>query len=89
MPLIYMMWEGSVDLANYQCRQLLGDRFHRLDPLLPQLVDIDGVSQMGLLNDVAARMDLKQVYQWLDTHFLRQETASQAEHDALAVFSEV
>lgn len=71
MPLIYMMWEGSVDLVNYQCRQLLGDRFHRLDVLLPQLVDIDGVDQMDLLSEVADQMDLKQAYQWLDTHFAR------------------
>jgi patatin-like phospholipase/acyl hydrolase len=88
MPLIYMMWEGSVDLANYQCRQLLGDRFHRLDALLPQLVDIDGVEQMGVLAEAARQMDLKQTLRWLDAHFLHQETAGEAEHDPLAVYRE-
>ena len=88
MPLIYMMWEGSVDLVNYQCRQLLGDRFHRLDALLPQLVDIDGVDQMGLLNDVASHMDLKRTLRWLDANFLHQVTKGEAESDPLAMFHE-
>ncbi len=82
MPLIYMMWEGSVDLVNYQCRQLLGDRFHRLDAVLPQLVDIDAVDQMGLLSDVAQQMELKQTYQWLDRHFATPGANEQA-RDAL------
>jgi uncharacterized protein len=73
MPLIYMMWEGSVDLVNYQCRQLLGDRFHRLDPLLHQPVDIDCVDQIGLLAEAAKQMDLKQTCQWLDAHFIAGE----------------
>lgn len=71
MPLIYMMWEGSVELVNYQCRQLLASRFYRLDPVLHQPVDIDCVEQMDVLAEAARQMDLKQTYQWLDTHFVR------------------
>lgn len=70
MPLIYMMWEGSVDLVNYQCRQVLGDQFHRLDAVLPELVDIDAVGKMDVLVDVAAQFDLKDTLQWLDRHIL-------------------
>lgn len=89
MPLIYMMWEGSVDLANYQCRQLLGDRFHRLDALLPQLVDIDSVGQMALLNDVANKMDLKRVLQWLDAHFAGQATVEEEAHAVLRALTDL
>ncbi len=88
MPLIYMMWEGSVGLVNYQCRQLLADRFHRLDPMLHQPVDIDCVEQMGVLAEAARRMDLKQTLRWLDARFLHGETVGEAQHDPLAVFRE-
>lgn len=88
MPLIYMMWEGSVGLVNYQCRQLLADRFHRLDPVLHQPVDIDCVEQMGVLAEAARQMDLKQTFRWLDAHFLHGETVGEAQHDPLAVFRE-
>ena len=89
VPLIYMMWEGSVDLANYQCRQLLGDRFHRLDALLPQLVDIDGVGQMELLNDVANQMARNRALQWLDAHFASRESVGEEDHDLLLALDEL
>lgn len=69
MPLIYMMWEGGVDLANYQCHQLLGERFHRLDAVLPEVIDIDDVSRMSLLRRVGSELDLQDTLAWVDTHF--------------------
>jgi len=70
MPLVYMMWEASVDLARYECEQLLGDRFLRLDPLLKRPVDIDEVRQMGYLHKVAMSINLDKEKEWLDQHFL-------------------
>jgi patatin-like phospholipase/acyl hydrolase len=75
LPLVYMMWEGGVNLANYQCQQLLGDRFIRLDPVLPKLVDIDDVGSMPLLKEVAEAADLTPILDWL---------ASRPERPALA-----
>jgi uncharacterized protein len=69
MPLVYMMWEASVDLARYECEQLLGDRFLRLDPLLDRSVDIDEVRHMGYLRKVAQSTDLSNEVAWLDQNF--------------------
>jgi len=72
LPLVYMMWEGSTGLANYQCEQLLGGRFHRLDLALPTLVDIDDVKKMKLLKKVAfsdkAQEILAGTIDWLDSN---------------------
>ncbi|MCP4165692.1 MAG: hypothetical protein GY759_07335 [Chloroflexi bacterium] len=68
MPLVYMMWEGSVDTANYQCKQLLGNRFQRLDPLLPKPIDIDAVNKMPDLKQVGMETDLSATVEWLDRH---------------------
>lgn len=69
MPLIYMMWEGGVNLANFQCRQLLHERFFRLDPLLPRPVDIDDVGSLSLLRRVAEKVDYGPVLEWVDSYF--------------------
>lgn len=69
LPLVFMMWEGSIELANFQCRQFLGKRFHRLDPVLPGIYDIDDVKRMNVLRTVAADTDLKKTIAWIDTHF--------------------
>jgi patatin-like phospholipase/acyl hydrolase len=68
LPLVYMMWEGSVGLVNYQCRQLLGDHFHRLDPLLEKPIDIDAVRSLKKLRQVAADADLDVTFDWMDDH---------------------
>lgn len=76
MPLIYMMWEASVDLARYECEQLLGDRFHRLDPLLKKPVDIDEVRHMSILHDAAIETDLAITMKWLEQEMLTSVTAA-------------
>ncbi len=68
MPLIYMMWEGSVDTANYQCKQLLGERFHRLDPVVTRPIEIDDVKRMADLRAIASTVDLADTLAWLDQH---------------------
>jgi uncharacterized protein len=78
LPLVYMMWEGSTNLANYQCEQLLGDRFHRIDLALPTLVDIDEVNKMGLLAQVTksdqAQKMLAETIAWLDSDYWQKTT---------------
>lgn len=89
LPLVYMMWEGSTGLAQYQCEQLLRDRFHRIDPALPILVDIDEVKKMKLLEDVAHSTEvtamLAETVNWLNSNFwlkctVRETAASNGNH---------
>lgn len=69
LPLVYMMWEGGIELVNFQCRQILKDNFHRLDPLLPKLVDIDDLKRMKVLRQVALKTDLDETLGWVDEQF--------------------
>jgi patatin-like phospholipase/acyl hydrolase len=81
LPLVYMMWEGGVDLANYQCCHLLHDRFHRLDPVLAKPIDIDEVRSMKRLKQIAEETDLCATLEWIDAHF---EITPQAEEMVVA-----
>lgn len=73
LPLVYMMWEGSTNLANYQCQQLLGDRYRRIDLPLPAIVDIDEVKNLPLLLTTTessyAKKMLADTVRWLDSDY--------------------
>jgi patatin-like phospholipase/acyl hydrolase len=67
--LVDLILEGSVNLANYQCRQVLGDRYLRIDPLLDERIGLDGVDQIGSLVAIANQVDLTQAVLWLQRFF--------------------
>jgi patatin-like phospholipase/acyl hydrolase len=66
-PLIKLMLDGSVGIADYQCRQLLGDRYHRLAPKFPPDVAIgsDDVKRIPELVALANAVKLQPTLDWL------------------------
>ena len=69
LRLIGVMLDGNTGLAHYQCQRILGERYHRLDPLLPKKVDMDDVDAIPLLIDVANQADLSGTIDWLGQYF--------------------
>ena len=69
LRIIGVMLEGNVGLADYQCRRILGDRYHRLDPVLPEASGIDDVSQIPQLKEIAMQTDLTGTIAWLEKYF--------------------
>ncbi len=66
-PIISLMTDGTMGIADYQCRALLGDRYHRLAPTFPggvshPLDDVDGVPEMI---EFAESLDLSATIRWL------------------------
>ena len=59
--IIDLLIEGTVDVAHYQCRQILKVRFHRLSPTLPEPIDLDRVDQLGRLAEIARAASLSDV----------------------------
>ncbi len=68
-PLISLMMDGSMGVADFQCRQLLKNNYFRLSPALPadQSFPLDGIHQMGELIAMAVTLDIADVLDWL-TH---------------------
>jgi uncharacterized protein len=64
-----LMMEGSAGLADYQVRQLLGERYRRFNPVLPQPVSMDQVSQMPLLRQIAMQVNLQETLGWANEYF--------------------
>jgi patatin-like phospholipase/acyl hydrolase len=60
-----LMVEGSVGLADYQCKQFLGKRYLRINPVLPRPIGMDRVDQIPLLKEVAEEVNLDAAIRWL------------------------
>ena len=57
-PLVNLMIDGVMGVAEYQCARLLGDRYFRLEPQLPKPVGMDDASAVGDLLLAASSVDI-------------------------------
>jgi patatin-like phospholipase/acyl hydrolase len=67
--LISLMLEGSSGLVDYQCRQFLGERYFRIDPLLPEPIGMDRIEKIPLLQEIASRVNLEAAMEWVAKYF--------------------
>jgi len=66
-PLIGIMMDGSVGVADFQCKQLLGSRYQRLAPVFPAGISIgmDEVARIVDLLTFAQAVDINDTIAWL------------------------
>ncbi|RME68357.1 MAG: hypothetical protein D6778_01990 [Nitrospirae bacterium] len=66
-PLVTLMLEGTADIADYQCRQILAERYHRLAPVFPPgiTIDMDGIEDIPFMIDFAESLPLQKTIQWI------------------------
>ena len=63
--LVNLLIEGGMDTARYQCQQLLGERFWRVDAVLDEVMDLDAVADAGALVELARRLSLEGAAAWV------------------------
>lgn len=61
--------KGDVHVADYQCSRLLADRYHRIDPVLNEVIELDETEGITKLRKVAAELDLTQSIGWVRRHY--------------------
>jgi patatin-like phospholipase/acyl hydrolase len=69
LPIVDIMLEGSLDVAHYQCSRVLGRRYCRIDPDLPEKIDMDAVDKIPQLKAIGEQVDLSAAIQWLNWYF--------------------
>lgn len=71
-PLISIMLDGVSGIADYQCRQMLDEAYHRLAPVFPPKVSIpmDAVGKIPYMIDFANSLDLSKTIAWLRRHWI-------------------
>lgn len=68
--IINLVTEGSAGLADYQCRQLLGERYFRVNPLLPYSIAMDNVDEIPRMVEIGNGFDLGEVENWIKGIYL-------------------
>lgn len=67
-PLIGVTFDAGVGMVDYQCRQLLGERYHRLNPWLDgEPIQLDDADALPKLKRAADAAELGPTIDWLDT----------------------
>jgi patatin-like phospholipase/acyl hydrolase len=71
-PLIDLMFDGVSGIADFQCSQLLHERYHRLSPTLPAKpkIAMDGVKRIPEMIRIAETVDLTETLRWLRKEWL-------------------
>ncbi len=66
-PILNVMMDGGVGVADFECAQLLGDRYCRLEPIFPagKSFPMDDVNKIVDLMDLAQSFDLTGTVGWL------------------------
>jgi hypothetical protein len=66
-PLISLMLDGTAGIADYQCRQILGQSYHRLAPVFPAgvTVPMDDVDKIPYMIEFAEALPIDATIDWL------------------------
>ena len=70
LHLVDIMLEGSNGVADYQCRQVLGDKYHRVNPILPIPIGMDKIRNIPELLETANNINLDATIAWLQDYYL-------------------
>jgi patatin-like phospholipase/acyl hydrolase len=71
-PMINLMLDGAIGIADYQCRQILGERYHRLAPVFPPGVSVpmDAVDKIPRMIEFADALNIDNTLTWLKKTWL-------------------
>ncbi len=64
-PIVRLGVDGQMAVAKFACRQLLGDRFHRVDQLFEWGMRLDDWEKVADLRELAEEVDLEPTIAWL------------------------
>jgi uncharacterized protein len=74
-PLISILLDGVSGIADFQCRKLLRDSYHRLAPTFPPgiQIDMDAIERIPQMLEFAEKVDLTDTVNWIRQRWLQLE----------------
>ena len=66
-PLINILMEGVAGISDYQARQILADRYHRLQIVFDpkETIPMDSVKKIDRMDEIASAYDLSRTIKWI------------------------
>ncbi len=68
--MLNIMLEADSNIVDYQCRQLLDERYLRIDPVLPKPIGLGSIQAIPDLLEVAEAVDITSAVEWVNRNFL-------------------
>ena len=68
-PLIQLMIDGTMGVADYQCAKLLVKKYHRLAPVLPRPIALDDWHRVDDIIRYANRVGISRTVRWLRSNW--------------------
>lgn len=69
-PITDLLIDGVMNVASYQCEQVLGQMFMRINENLPQAIGMDEYKKIDALLDYANSIDLTAATAWVKKYFV-------------------
>lgn len=71
-PLISLMMDGVAGIADYQCKQILGDNYFRFAPVFPADISVpmDDVGKIPYMIDFANSRNLDETIKWIKNFWI-------------------
>lgn len=66
--IVSLIMGGSAGLVDYQCRQILGSKYNRVDTWLNQIIELDDVDALDVLCEIGHEIDLSGTEDWLNEY---------------------
>jgi patatin-like phospholipase/acyl hydrolase len=66
-PILHLATEKDILITNYQCKALIGDKYHRMQPIIDG--EMDNFDQINLIKTTAMEYDINDTLDWLDKHW--------------------
>ena len=72
-PLIQILMEGVSGVSDYQSRQILGERYHRLQVIFDkkEKIDMDSVKKLDRMDHIGRTHDVSDAKKWIKNHWLQ------------------
>lgn len=67
--LLNMLFDGMLGPPDYICRSLLNGNYHRINPELKEVIDLDAADRVDDLIELADSLDLSPTIAWLEERF--------------------
>jgi uncharacterized protein len=68
--MLNIMLESGVGMVDYQCRQVLGNRYQRIDPPLPKPIGLGSIKYIPDLLEIADQIDIDAMLPWIQENFI-------------------
>ncbi len=69
-PIIGLMMDGVMGVSAYECAQILGDRYQRVNSVLDQAIPLDAYSKVDSLIAYADALDLTDTIAWIQRYMM-------------------